>query len=205
MIQSSVKNDETKLKAEGGEPSSSDDRDELPIDEGPSIGEGPSIDEVFDILKNERRRLVLSYIRQHGEATVGDLAIHVAAIENDKDEAAVRGQERKRVYISLYQSHLPRMKSAGAIEYDSDRGTITPTSQTSDFYQILQTSQSKAPRFVGGRSMYYLALGLVGIVAFLSTVLWMESVVVVTFGLFVGAVFVAACCDTYLRLFYRGR
>jgi len=45
-------------------------------------------------------------------------------------------KQRKRVYTSLYQSHLPRLHKYGFIEYDADRGTIelTPLAENLDIY-----------------------------------------------------------------------
>jgi len=87
-------------------------------------GELP-LDVVFDMLKNERRRKVLEYIRtEEGPFTLSELAEHIAALENDKDVAALNSTERKRVYVGLYQCHFPRMADAGVIEFDRNRGTL---------------------------------------------------------------------------------
>lgn len=80
---------------------------------------------IFEILKNRRRRRVLRYLLEgDGQSTLGTLAEHLAAIENDKPEQLLSSQERKRVYIGLYQCHLPRMDMAGVIEFDRHRGTV---------------------------------------------------------------------------------
>ena len=84
-----------------------------------------SKDTLFAILENQRRRDVLRYLRRNGDtATLSDLAEHVAAIENDVDVAALSSDERKRVYIALYQCHLPKMATAGVVDFDKNRGTV---------------------------------------------------------------------------------
>lgn len=81
--------------------------------------------DVFDVLKNERRRAVVRYLLEHGgSANLSDVAEHVAAGENDTTVRRLTSQERKRVRISLYQCHLPRMDSLGVIEFDKNRGTL---------------------------------------------------------------------------------
>jgi hypothetical protein len=55
---------------------------------------------------------------------LSDLAEHIASIENDKPVASLSSSERKRVYICLYQSHLPKMADANVIDYNQARGTI---------------------------------------------------------------------------------
>lgn len=87
-----------------------------------------SKDVVFELLTSPRRRAVICYLKSiGGEATRGELAEHLAAAEHGIDPEEVSAQQRKRLYISLYQVHLPRMAEAEVIEYDEDRGTIELT------------------------------------------------------------------------------
>lgn len=88
--------------------------------------EGLPLEAVFDILRNERRQQVLGYLAVTGDDVIriGELAEHVAAVENDVAVAALSSQQRKRVYVALYQCHLPKMADANVIEFDKDRGTI---------------------------------------------------------------------------------
>lgn len=81
--------------------------------------------DVFDVLKNERRRAVIQYLHDHGgSADLSDVAEHIAARENDTPVRQLTSQERKRVRIALYQCHLPRMDALGVVDFDKDRGTI---------------------------------------------------------------------------------
>jgi hypothetical protein len=82
-------------------------------------------DEMFDLLKNSRRRSTIRYLREHGgNAELRDVAEHIAAEENDTTVRQLSSDQRKRVYIGLYQCHLPKMDDLGVIEYDKNRGTI---------------------------------------------------------------------------------
>lgn len=104
--------------------STSTQRDEL-TDEGPKSGK-VAPDSLFDILQNERRRAVIRYLKQRDSksVTIDDLATHIAARENNVDVSQVSSTQRKRVYIGLYQSHLPKMDDFDVIDYDQNRGTI---------------------------------------------------------------------------------
>lgn len=96
-----------------------------------------SPDEVFEILSNHRRRMVLYYLRHHGDsATVNELADEIAAMENEVSVEEITSQQRKRVYVSLYQTHLPKMDDSNVLEYDKDDGTVNlgPESATIDRY-----------------------------------------------------------------------
>jgi len=83
----------------------------------------PDRDVVFEVLRASRRREVLRYLDAHGgEATIGAIAEYVAATENDVDRADVTYAQRKRAYVGLYQSHLPKMADLGVVRWDKERG-----------------------------------------------------------------------------------
>lgn len=85
-----------------------------------------SRDQMFDILSSSRRRYTLYYLRQQGEPVqLTDLAEELAAWENETTVEDLSSQARKRVYVSLYQTHAPKLQEAGLITYDADTGEIT--------------------------------------------------------------------------------
>lgn len=97
-----------------------------------------SQDVVFDILSSSRRRYVLYHLRMTGETVkLTDLAEKVAAWENDVEPSEISEQERKRVYVSLYQTHIPRLSDVGLIEYDKDSGRIALADKASDIDKYL--------------------------------------------------------------------
>ena len=86
---------------------------------------GLSQDLVFEVLKSPRRRYVLYYLRKNGGwIDLSDVTEQVAAWENDTTIGELESEQRKRVYISLYQTHLPKLDEAGVVEYDQTRGVI---------------------------------------------------------------------------------
>ena len=85
-------------------------------------------DDVFDLLSNERRRRVLQQLRTVDEPlTVTELAELVAATENDVSPEELTDKQRKRVYVSLYQTHVPRLADAGVVDYDEAESTAILT------------------------------------------------------------------------------
>ncbi len=82
-------------------------------------------DDVFHLLQNERRRNVLKYLREtDGPVRMRDVAEQVAAWEHDTTVEGLSSDQRQRVYIPLYQSHLPKLDKAGLIEYQQNRGIV---------------------------------------------------------------------------------
>lgn len=83
-------------------------------------------DLIFSLLSVERRRRVITYLdTNEGETTVGELAEEIAALENDTEIRLLSSQQRKRVYVGLYQCHLPKLDDADVIEFNQSRGTVT--------------------------------------------------------------------------------
>lgn len=85
-----------------------------------------SHDEIFGVLSNERRRHALRYLKQNDSRQIklGELVDYITARENEITVEKIDYKQRKRVYSSLRQTHLPKMEECGLIEYDQDRGTI---------------------------------------------------------------------------------
>jgi DNA-binding transcriptional ArsR family regulator len=85
-----------------------------------------SRDDLFSMLRNERRREVIHYLRDHdgGPVDLRDLSEYIAALENDCSAEAVTYEQRKRVQTALYQMHLPKLAEQGIVAYDRRAGRI---------------------------------------------------------------------------------
>ena len=96
---------------------------------------GPGRGEIFDLLSNHRRRYAIHYCkREEGSVTLSDLAEHVAAWEQEKTVQELTSAERKRVYTSLQQTHLPTLDKAGMVEFDNGTVTLTEQAEELDVY-----------------------------------------------------------------------
>lgn len=84
-------------------------------------------DDVFHLLQTNRRRESIRYLLDHedeGAIRMRDIAEHVAAKEHDTTVSQLTSTQRQRVYIPLYQLHLPKLDKKGIIEYDKPRGIV---------------------------------------------------------------------------------
>lgn len=116
-----------------------------------------STDVLYDILTDRRRRYTVHYLKQReGPVSIRDIAEQVAAWENRKPVAELDSTERKRVYISLYQSHLPSMDEMGLIEYDEDAKTVRllESLQNAEIYIEI------VPEYDIPWNLYYLGLSI---------------------------------------------
>ena len=151
------------------------------------------LERVFDILRNERRQRVLGYLAITDDEVIriGDLAEHVAAIENDMPVNALSSQQRKRVYVALYQCHLPKMADAGVIEFDKDRGTIKigpNAAQLRPYLDVEPESNDDATRV----EMPFAVLSIAGVVAYLFAAFAGGSGIAIGGFVLVGGVLAAA-------------
>lgn len=107
----------------------SDQSDEETRDDG--LTKELSDHEIFGILANGRRRSVLSYLLQDSQqVSVKELTRSVAADEYGVSPDRLTPDQHKRVYTALYQCHLPRLDSAGMIDFDDDANIVTRTEAT---------------------------------------------------------------------------
>ena len=113
-------------------------------------------DVAFDVLTNSRRRYVLAFLRDESPRRLGELAELIAAAERGTSVDRLTSKERKSVYTSLYQAHLPKLAGQGIVEYDRDRGIVALAERAAalDAYTNLDPGDDAERRW----SRRYLAL-----------------------------------------------
>lgn len=74
--------------------------------------------EIHDVLSNDRRWRVLECFVDEGEdeVTLRELANRIARLETGEDPPP--RSARQSVYVTLHQSHLPKLDRLGIVEYD---------------------------------------------------------------------------------------
>ncbi|MDB2223860.1 hypothetical protein PM023_04125 [Halorubrum ezzemoulense] len=130
-----------------------------------------SEDDLFDVLANQRRRFAVHLLKREEaeKLEIGDMAEQIAAWENGTDMAEITGDERKRVYTALQQSHLPKMDDAGVVEFNKDRGIVEPTPALQNVDLYMDVVEGKEIPW----SDYY--LGLSGVAAALAGAVWLGA------------------------------
>ncbi|WP_313696262.1 DUF7344 domain-containing protein [Halorarum halobium] len=126
-----------------------------------------SQNEVYDLLSNPRRRFVISYLREHGRPIeLTALAREVAAWENQVPAEELTDQQEKRVYVSLYQTHIPKLRNAGIVDYDPDSGEIELTGTVGQLERYLPEEEREEPPW----QALYIGTAAVGGLFYLLTV-----------------------------------
>jgi hypothetical protein len=113
--------------------------------------------QIHDILRNDRRRLALRSLRENGESlSVRDLSEAVATRETGESPAP--RDKRRSVYVSLHQTHLPKLDDLGIVEYDTDEKEVRLRDRAAE----ITTYMEVVPRYGITWAEYYLVLGILG-------------------------------------------
>lgn len=121
-----------------------------------------SLDHIFEILKNSRRREVLHYLKERRErVTLSDLAEHIAALENDTTVQGLSSQQRKRVYVGLYQCHLPKLDDMNIVAFNQSRGHVELGPNAPQLDPYLEDDTEEVPQRPWPR--YYLGYAITGL------------------------------------------
>ena len=100
-------------------------------------------DDIFHILQNEHRRRVLQYLADtEGPVHMPDIAEQIAAVEHDTTIHQLTSTQRQRVYIALYQAHLPKLADFGLITYNQSRGIVERTRAADQVMRYLDPEES---------------------------------------------------------------
>lgn len=81
-------------------------------------------EDLWETLSNKRRRWVIGQLVTAEDVDIGFLSTHRAAVENDCATSEITSDQRKRVYIGLYQCHLPTLDNAGVVDWDKRTQTV---------------------------------------------------------------------------------
>lgn len=82
-----------------------------------------TIDDATDLLSSRRRRRAVAYLNQNGDADLSEVAEAVASEEFGPGHST---EEYKRVYVALYQSHVPKLADYGIVDYSGTAEPVRP-------------------------------------------------------------------------------
>ena len=113
---------------------------------------------IHDVLSNERRRALISLLAEDGHPhTVRELSERIA--EQESGETPAPRDVRQSVYVSLQQTHLPKLDRIGIVEQEEGTNAVSLAEHADDVTVYLEF----VPRYGLAWSEYYLAVGLLGL------------------------------------------
>mgnify|MGYP002761230300 CR=1 FL=1 len=148
--------------------------------------------DIHDILRNDRRRNVIKCLQDRGrEVSLRDLAEHIAEIETNVSPPP--RNVRQSVYVSLHQTHLPKLDELAIVDYDPDGKVVQLAANAEHLDAYLDVGDTDAD--AGLNPGHYAGLGLAGGAAVASTaagVPGLRAVAPAAVGLALSAALVAA-------------
>lgn len=98
-------------------------------------------DTAFDVLAHHRRRYALQYLRSYGSRmSLADLADEIAVREHEVPIKDIPAETVKRIYLSLYHRHIPKLEDAGVVTYSQQRDAVALTEQASELMPHLEVA-----------------------------------------------------------------
>lgn len=122
--------------------------------------EQPDLEEVdiHDILSNERRQRTLEMLEKaNAEMTVRDLSERIAALESGENPPP--RNIRQSAYVSLLQTHLPKLDDLNIVHYDNGRKTVKLSSTANQVSTFMGDESGSATSM----DPYYLLLSIIGL------------------------------------------
>ena len=101
-----------------------------------------TLDDVFDLLSQKRRRYVLYYLdMQDGPVPIDEVVRQVATWETDLTAITVPEDKYREVLIDLQHTHLPKTDEMQFIEYDREAQMIKLTQSPTTFDTFLTVAR----------------------------------------------------------------
>nr|WP_293030462.1 hypothetical protein [Natronococcus sp.] len=92
---------------------------------------GPfTFDTVLDLCRDQHRRIILAVLTEEPRSlTVNDLLEAILKYNHQSSVTEVSEEVLTDIRVSLHHTHIPKLESAGVIDYDSERQLVEPTEQ----------------------------------------------------------------------------
>lgn len=85
---------------------------------------------IHEVLSNDRRRMVIQLLRENGSLTVRELSERIAAEETG--ETPPPRNIRQSAYVSLQQTHLPKLDRLDIVNYDEGTKAVRLNTDAGD-------------------------------------------------------------------------
>ena len=131
--------------------------------------------EIHEVLSNERRQMVIKILQNsEKELTIRELSEQIAELETGENPAP--RNIRQSAYVSLIQTHLPKLEELDVIEYDDTSKTAQLSASAGQVSNFIENDDEKfLEAIIGSTSQPYLELiiSLGGVLIILIS--WMDA------------------------------
>lgn len=100
------------------------------------------LDQIFDLLSEERRRYALYYLEQTNEpVSVEVLAEQVAEWETDGPPESIPDEKYEQIEVELYHLELPKASEEPYVKYDPETKMIELTGAPPEVDAVIQIAK----------------------------------------------------------------
>lgn len=101
-----------------------------------------SLDRVFDLLSEERRRYALYYLEEaDGSVSIDELAEQIAQREVETERESTPPEKFEQIEMELFHQDLPKAADTEYIRYNPEEGTVELTNAPSEVRAILTVAK----------------------------------------------------------------
>lgn len=132
---------------------------------------------LFQILSNERRRIIIYILREEGTIDITELTDRVASIHSNEPIDKLNQNTINATYVSLRQTHLRKLEEYNLVEYDKERGIVKATDRLLNLSLDVVVSKNPSSRILD------FVKGVVGVIAIVIVIsVWSPELVGITIG-----------------------
>jgi len=156
--------------------------------------------EIHDVLSNERRQMVLDRLRESGGTmSARDLSEHIA--EHETGESPPPRNIRQSAYVSLHQTHLPKLDELGIVEYDESEKTVTLDEAASREVGVYMET---VPKYGISWSEYYFGVSVLGLLLLAATHIGVPLIASIDAAVWTGAVLLLVAVSAAYQTIQQG-
>ena len=155
--------------------------------------------EIHEVLSNERRQMILQLLREDGDAmSARELSERIAELETG--ESPPPRNIRQSAYVSLHQTHLPKLDELGIIDYDQSAKTVHLNKRAEQVSVYMET----VPKYGISWSEYYLGVALIGLLLVVASQMGVPVIASVSTVVLSGFVFLLIAASATYQTIQQG-
>lgn len=107
------------------------------------------VNTILGALAHQRRRYALQCLGEYeNPMALADLADEVAVRENEVSLPEISAEQVKRIYLSLYHAHIPKLEEAALVQYRQDRDQVRLVDNAGRGRELLEVGITESSRDV---------------------------------------------------------
>lgn len=155
--------------------------------------------EIHEVLSNERRQMILQLLREDGDTlSARELSERIAELETG--ESPPPRNIRQSAYVSLHQTHLPKLDELGIIDYDQSAKTVHLNERAEQVSVYMET----VPKYGISWSEYYLGVSLIGLLLVVASQMGVPVIASISTVVLAGFVFLLIAASATYQTIQQG-